>query len=219
MKLASSSLNPAIVYLPSITTSTGSLLDNMAAALGLSAALDFVRKVIGGVTAVINAGEGAIKFGKAIVGMVVGVIADFKVLVGRITRDVRSITSLTSLLTGDFGRYANGNVSSALITSKKPKNSSATMADLIAQNTTDRAAVDVAMDTLVEAAENLDASSGQQFTDAVQGVMDALVASIADPGNAIELLESLALYTPVPVAGSGIAGAARKLLRMPPAHF
>ncbi|WP_454843317.1 DNA circularization protein [Pseudomonas gorinensis] len=196
---------------PSITTSTGSLLDNMAAALGLSAALDFVRKVIGGVTAVINAGEGAIKFGKAIVGMVVGVIADFKVLVGRITRDVRSITSLASLLTGDFGRYANGNVSSALITSKKPKNSSATMADLIAQNTTDRAAVDVAMDTLVEAAENLDASSGQQFTDAVQGVMDALVASIADPGNAIELLESLALYTPVPVAGSGIAGAARKV--------
>lgn len=194
---------------PSITTSTGSLLDKLAAALGLSAALDFVRKVIGGVTSVINAVEGVIKFGKAIVGMVVGVIADFKVLVGRITRDVRSITSLASLLTGDFGRYANGNVSSALIASKKAKNSSATMADLIAKNTANRAAVDTAMDTLVDAAASLDANSGQQFTDAVQGVMDSLVASIADPGSAIELLGSLASYAPPSVPGSGAIGVAR----------
>lgn len=194
---------------PSITTSTGSLLDKLAAALGLSSALDFVRKVIGGVTAVINAVEGVIKFGRAIVGMVVGVIADFQVLVGRITRDVRSITSLASLMTGNFGRYANGNVSSALTVSKKAKDSTATMADLIAKNTTNRAAVDAAMDALVVAAANLDANSGQQFTDAVQGVMDALVASIADPGNAIELLGSLARFTPPPVVGSGIVGAAR----------
>ncbi|KAA6176198.1 DNA circularization protein [Pseudomonas veronii] len=196
---------------PSITTSTGSLLDKLAAALGLSAALDFVRKVIGGVTAVINAVEGVIKFGKAIVGMVVGVIADFKVLVGRITRDVRSITSLASLMTGDFGRYANGNVSSALIASKKAKNSSATMAGLIAKNTTNRAAVDAAMDTLVDAAASLDANSGQQFTDAVQGVMDSLVASIADPGSAIELLGSLARFAPTPVSGSGAIGTAREV--------
>ncbi|UHH28291.1 DNA circularization N-terminal domain-containing protein [Pseudomonas veronii] len=192
---------------PSITTSTGSLLDKLAAALGLSSALDFVRKVIGGVTAVINAVEGVIKFGRAIVSMVVGVIADFQVLVGRITRDVRSITSLASMMTGNFGRYANGNVSSALTVSKKAKDSTATMADLIAKNTTNRAAVDAAMDALVVAAANLDASSGQQFTDAVQGVMDALVASIADPGNAIELLGSLARFKPTPVTGSGVVGA------------
>ncbi|MFA7942066.1 DNA circularization protein [Pseudomonas brenneri] len=194
---------------PSITTSTGSLLDKLAAALGLSSALDFARKVIGGVTAAINAVEGVIKFGKAIVGMVVGVIADFRVLVGRITRDVRSITSLSSLLTGNFGRYANGNVSSALMISKKAKSSTATMADLIAKNTANRAAVDTAMDALVVAAANLDASSGQQFTDAVQGVMDALVASIADPGNAIELLGSLARYTPPPIVGSPARGVAQ----------
>lgn len=193
---------------PSITTSTGSLLDKLAAALGLSSALDFARKVIGGVTAVINAVEGVIKFGRAIVGMVVGVIADFQVLVGRITRDVRSITSLASLLTGNFGRYANGNVSSALTVSKKAKNSTATMADLIAKNTANRAAVDTAMDALVVAADNLDANSGQRFTDAVQGVMDALVSSIADPGNAIELLGSLARFNRPPVAGSGVVGAA-----------
>jgi prophage DNA circulation protein len=196
-------------YFPTITTSTGSLLDKLAAALGLSSVLDFARKVIGGVTAVINAVEGVIKFGKAIVGMVMGVIADFKVLVGRITHDVRSITSLGSLLTGDFGRYANGNVSSALIASKKAKNSSATMADLITKNTANRAAVDVAMDALVNAAENLDASSSQTFTDAVQGVMGALVAGIADPGNAIALLGPLASYAPTAFNGSGTIGVAR----------
>jgi len=196
---------------PSITTSSGSLLDKLADALGLSSALDFIRKIIGGVTAVINVVEGVIKFGKAIVGMVVGVIADFQVLVGSITHDVRSITSLASLLTGDFGRYASGNVSSALITSKKAKNSSATMADLIANNTANRAAVDAAMDALVDASANLDASSGQAFTDAVQGVMDALVASIADPGSAISLLGPLASYTPATFGGPGAIGTARQV--------
>lgn len=194
---------------PSITSSTGSLLDKLAAALGLSSALDFVRKVIGGVTAVINAVEGVIKFGKSIVGMVVGVIADFKVLVGRITRDVRSITSLAGLMTGDFGRYANGNVSSALISSKKAKDSGATMADLIAKNTANRAAVDTAMDNLVEAAANLDASNGAVFTDAVQALMDSLVAGIADPGDAIALLGPLASCTPEAFSGAGVIGSAR----------
>lgn len=196
-------------YFPTITTATGSLLDKLAAALGLSSALDFARKVIGGVTAVINTVEGVIKFGKAIVGMVVGVIADFKVLVGRVTRDVRSITSLGSLLTGDYGRYANGSVSSALIASRKARDSSATMADLIAKNTANRAAVDIAMDTLVVAAANLDASSGQDFTDAVQALMDALVAGIVDPGNAISLLGPLASYAPSAFNGSGTIGVAR----------
>ena len=196
-------------YFPTITTSTGSLLDKLAAALGLSSVLDFARKVIGGVTAVINAVEGVIKFGKAIVGMVVGVIADFKILVGRVTRDIRSITSLGGLLVGNNGRYVNGNVSSALIASKKAKDSSATMADLIAKNTANRAAVDVAMDTLAGAAANLDASSSQVFTDAVQALMDALVAGISDPGNAISLLGPLASYTPASFSGSGAIGSAR----------
>ncbi|RON52930.1 hypothetical protein BK666_02200 [Pseudomonas frederiksbergensis] len=196
---------------PSMIASGGTLLDKLAAALGLSAALDFARKVIGGVTAVINAVEGVIKFGKAIVGMVVGIIADFKVLVGRITRDVRSITSLAGLLTGDFGRYANGNVSSALIKSKKAKNSSATMADLLAKNTENRAAVDTAMDNLVDAAANLDASSGDAFTGAVQSLMDSLVSGIADPGNAIALLGPLATFTPDPFSGSGAISAARSV--------
>ena len=175
----------------------------------MSSALDFVRKIIGGVTAVINAVQGVIKFGKAIVGMVMGVIADFKVLVGTITRDVRSINSLTSLLVGNFGRYADGNVSSALIASKKARNSSATMAELIADNATQRAAVDESMERLMEAAENLDASSSDTFTGAVQAVMDDLLAGIADPGDAITLLGPLVSFTPTSYSGVGVVGAAR----------
>lgn len=194
---------------PSITSSSGSLLDKLAAALGLSSALDFVRKIIGGVTAVINAVQGVIKFGKAIVGMVMGVIADFKVLVGTITRDVRSITSLTSLLVGNYGRYADGNVSSALIASKKARNSSATMPELIADNATQRAAVDESMERLLEAAENLDASSSDTFTAAVQAVMDDLLVGIADPGDAISLLGPLVSFTPSTYSGVRAVGTAR----------
>lgn len=194
---------------PSVTSSGGSLLDKLAAALGLSGALDFVRKVIGGVTAVINAVEGVIKFGKAIVGMVVGVIADFKVLVGRITRDVRSLTSLASLMTGNFGRYANGNVSSALVTNKKARNVKVTMPQLIANNTANRAAVDDSMQHLLKAAQDLDASNSDRFTGAVQSVMDALVAGIADPGDAIALLGPLVSFKPTAYNGTGTVGVAR----------
>ncbi|WP_191630975.1 hypothetical protein [Pseudomonas fluorescens] len=49
-------------------------------------------------------------------------------------------------MTGDFGLYANGNVSSALTASKKTRDGS-TMADLIAQNSAKRTTVDKSMDT------------------------------------------------------------------------
>lgn len=56
------------------------------------------------------------------------------------------------------------------------------MPELIADNATQRAAVDESMERLLEAAENLDASSSDTFTAAVQTVMDDLLAGIADPG-------------------------------------
>jgi hypothetical protein len=83
------------------------------------------------------------------------------------------------------------------------------MADLLTKNTENRAAVDTAMDNLVDAAANLDASSGDTFTGAVQSLMDALVAGIADPGNAIALLGPLAAFTPPAFSGDGVIGSAR----------
>ena len=83
------------------------------------------------------------------------------------------------------------------------------MADLIARNTANRAAVDVAMDNLTDAAAALDAKSGQSFTDAVQSLMNALVASVADPGRAIALLGPLATFSPTASTGNATIGAAK----------
>jgi len=194
---------------PSTQASTVSLLDKLAKALGLSAALDFVRAVIGGINQVLNTIEGVIRFGSAIIGMVISVVAGFQELVGRITRDMRSIMGLSGLLTGNYGRYANGNVSSALIASRKPLASGATMDDLLARNTANRAAVQTAQANLTTAAGALDARSGELFVSAVQGVLDALVAGIADPGDALALLGPLAQYTPGRFTSSSTIGAAQ----------
>lgn len=194
---------------PAIASSTTSLLDKLAKALGLSAALDFARKVIGGITAVINTVEGAIRFGRAVVGTVVNVVAGFTELVGRISRDVRNITGLAGLMTGNYGRYAQGSVSSSLVKSKKAKDDGATMADLLASNTQSRASIDAASDVLAAAAENLDASSGDAFTAAVQALMDSLVAAIPDPGTAIALLGELASYHPAAFSSDSQVGNAQ----------
>lgn len=181
---------------PSTQASTVSLLDRLAKALELSSVLDFARKVIGTVTAVLSTVEGVIRFGRAVVGMVVNVVAGFRELVGRALQDVRSIMGLAGLLTGNYGRYTNGSVSSALVASKKAKDSDATMTDLIKANTANRAKVSEALDSLEAAALALDVSSAEAFSGAVAGVMDALVAWAADPATAIRLLGPLATYYP-----------------------
>lgn len=194
---------------PNIKSSSKSLLEKLADALGLGGVLDFVKKVIGFVKKAISIVEGVIKFGKAIVGMVVGVIAGFKVLVGRITSAVKGIMGLAGLLTGNTGRYSNGNVSSALIASRKQKNTS--MEDLIAKNTANRAAVDEAMDRLTTSAEALDASNSEAFTAALDEVMKAIVASVADPGDAITLLGPLATYRPETFTSDSDLGIAKNV--------
>ncbi len=192
---------------PNIKSSSKSLLEKLADALGLGGVLDFVKKVIGFVKKAISVVEGVIKFGKAIVSMVVGVIAGFKVLVGRITSAVKSIMGLAGLVSGNSGRYSNRNISSALITSRKTK--SASMIDLIAKNTANRAAVDESIDRLMASAEALDASSSDTFTGALDEVMAAIVASIADPGDAIVLLGPLAIYRPVAFTSDSDLGKAK----------
>lgn len=191
---------------PSVTSSSINLLDSLADALGLSAALDFTRKVIGGVTTVLNAVEGVIRFGRAVVGMVVDVVAGVVELSSRASRDLRNITDLTALLSGNSGRYADRNVSSALVTSRKTIDDNATMADLLAIGTSNRAAVDDANASLAQAAQSLDASSGDAFTAAAQSAIDTLAASIPDPGTAISLLGDIATYSPDMSTSNSVIG-------------
>ncbi|MBB4863355.1 prophage DNA circulation protein [Pseudomonas nitritireducens] len=191
---------------PNVSSSSLNLLDSLASALGLSAALDFSRQVIGGVTTVLNSVEGVIRFGSAVVGAVVGVVAGFVELSSRASRDLRNITDLTALLTGDNGRYSNRNVSSAFVDSRKAKDDSATMADLLATNTSNRAAVDAANAELKSVAQALDAKSGDQFTAAAQSSVETLAASIPDPGTAISLLGEIASYSPSKPTSSSAVG-------------
>jgi len=186
---------------PATAPSKVSLLDKLAKKLHLSAALDFARKVIGtvskvvgkvmsAVNTVLSTVEGVIRFGKAVVGAVVKTVAGFADVVGRVARGMRNVTSLGSLLTGNFGRYAHGNVSSAMVKSKKATNSGATIDNLLTRHTQSLAAVDRAS----AVAANLDADSGDAFTVAAQALMDALVATIPDPGIAVALLGELISY-------------------------
>lgn len=205
---------------PATAPSKVSLLDKLAKKLHLSAALDFARKVIGtvskvvgkvmsAVNTVLSTVEGVIQFGKAVVGAVVNTVAGFAEVVGRVARDMRNVTSLGSLLTGNFGRYAHGNVSSALVKSQKATNSGATIDDLLTSHTQNLAAVDRASAALSAAAANLDADSGDAFTAAAQALMDALVATIPDPGIAVALLGELVSYQPVAFSSDSAIGNAQ----------
>lgn len=201
---------------PATAPSKVSLLDKLAKKLHLSAALDFARKVIGTVgkamstvNTVLSTVEGVIRFGKAVVGAVVNTVAGVAEVVGRVARDMRNVTSLGSLLMGNFGRYAHGNVSSALVKSQKATNSGATIDDLLASHTQNLGAVDRASAALGTAAASLDADSGEAFTAAAQALMDALVATIPDPGIAVALLGELVSYQPVAFSSDSAIGNAQ----------
>lgn len=190
---------------PSVSTASGSMLSSLADALDASAALDFVNTL----TQTINLGlgivQGVINLGHAVVGTVVGVVADFQVLVGQASRDATSLLNLASLLTGNFGRYANANVTSAFQRNGQGSSVSVlTMATLTAQASEDRQAVDTASSALTAAAEGLDASTASALPTAAQALIAALGTCLVNPGDAVRLMTSLGGYAPSSVIiGSG----------------
>ena len=182
---------------PSVSTATVSLLDSLADALDLSAALDFVKKV----TATVNLGlgivRGVLSLGHAIIGTVVGVVAGFQVLVGQASRDATSLANMASLLTGNFGRYVNANVTSAFQGNKASSGATpVTIGTLTAQGAQDRAAVAQASDELTAAATALDLTTVSGFPVVAQALTAALSTAIANPGDALRLFGALSTYTP-----------------------
>lgn len=190
---------------PSISTSTGGLLASLADALDLSAAADFISAMTSPVNLALGAVQSVLSLGHAVIGTVVSVAAGFNVLVGQATRDATSLLNMASLLTGDFGRYVNANVSPAYRVGTANTGSSApTIATLISLGAVDRAAVASASNAMNTAAGALDATTVSPFPGAAQAVTTALSKSIANPGDAVRLFESLGGYTPVmTIAGSG----------------
>jgi prophage DNA circulation protein len=190
---------------PSISTATGGMLSSLADALDLSAAADFVSSVTSSVNLALGAVRSVLSLGQAVVGTVVSVAAGFNVLVGQATRDATSLLNMASLLTGNYGRYVNANVSSAYQAGIANTGASTpTIATLIALGAQDRAAVASASSALLTAASGLDGSTVDAFPAAAQSVTAALSSSIANPGDAVRLFGSLGGYTPnVVISGAG----------------
>nr|WP_256489664.1 DNA circularization N-terminal domain-containing protein [Dyella lutea] len=189
---------------PSVAQSGQSLLGSLADALDLSAALDFVGRMTESINLGLGIVQGVISMGDAIVAQVVSTAAGFQVIIGQASRDATSLANLASLLTGNFGRYTQANVSSAFAAARTSSGSTGpTIASLTAKGAQDRQAVATASDALSAAASGIDSSTVSAFPIAAQALLQTLQSSIANPGDALRLLGGLAGYVPAAVPGSG----------------
>ena len=195
---------------PSASTTTPDALNSLAGSLDLSAAQDFVSSLTRSVNLGLGIVQGALSLGSAVVGSVVGTVAGLVSLAGTAARDATSLFNLASLLTGNYGRYVNANVSSAFA-GGQTSGAGITVATLEAEGAQDRAAVAAASSALSAAASSLDASSALSFTTAAQGLTAALGTAVVNPSDALRLFGALAQYTPDSSAGLGQTAAAEQL--------
>lgn len=200
-----------------------SFLDNVCIVLGLDSLGDFVSSVESTVSTVFKAiktaegfisdaldmVESVIQAGQSAVNAVIDTVAGFQQIVGRISHDASSLTSLTSLLTGDFGRYSSGSISSALQQSKKGHDSSATVASLIADSVAKRSAVAAASATLATAAAGFGPGTVEAFAKAAQNLVVTVAAGIPTPADQIRLLSQLANFTTTDYASTSQIGQAK----------
>lgn len=194
---------------PAAKVAHKTLLDSLVDKLGIASLSDFVRSVEAVVSTVFKAikavqglisdaldmVESVIEVGQSAVNAVIDTVASFQQIVGRISHDASSITSLVSLLSGDYGRYSSGATTSALQKSQSSTSSTQTMADLIADSVVQRAAVTAASEALATAASGFSADTVEGFAAAAQALVAAVVAGIATPADQIRLLSDLATFT------------------------
>ncbi|MHA6236879.1 DNA circularization protein [Pseudomonas fluorescens group sp. PF-69] len=210
---------------PAAKVATKSLLDSLVDKLGLAGLSDFVRSVeatISSVFAAIKTVEGVISdtldtvesvisIGQSAVNAVIDTVAGFQQMAGRITHDVSNISSLGSLLTGDFGRYTSGATTKAFQASPSSSDTSAAMSTLIASGCAKRAAVASASASLTAAAAGLNAKTVGVFVAAVNALVDAVVAAIPSPADRIRLLSGLASFMPTAYSSTSPMGQAKSV--------
>jgi len=172
---------------PQASVLGGSLIESAANALNLAAALNFAKTALN-----------AIAYGAAVLGSAVSTAVGWYTSAKNFIGDARNLFRLLTNLPGDFGRFAGS--ATVPTFSKYPSSSvdtsGATVANLTQAATVARANLDTASATLDAAARALDASTIDDFTAAVQGVTDAVLAATPDPADSIRLLTSLAGYLP-----------------------
>ncbi|NID15378.1 DNA circularization N-terminal domain-containing protein [Luteibacter yeojuensis] len=194
---------------PAVSPSSGSLVDALIDSLGLASAADFVSSLTRTVNLGLGVVRGVISLGNAVVARVVSTAAGFQVLVGQASRDATNLANLASLLTGNFGRYQNANVSSAYVRSRQSAGSTpTTIATLTAQGAEGRAAVAAASAALTVAVTGLDPSTVSQVPPAVEGLTSSLAGVTKNPGDALRIFGGLGGYQADPVTDPGQTGAA-----------
>lgn len=172
---------------PASTVASGSVVESAASGLNVAAALNFAKTALT-----------AIAYGAAVLGSAVSTAVGWYTSAKNFIGDARNLFRLLTNLPGDFGRFADS--ATVPTFSKYPSSSvdtsGATVASLTQAATVARANLDTASATLDAAARALDASTIDDFTAAVHGVTDAVLAATPDPADSIRLLTSLAGYLP-----------------------
>lgn len=207
---------------PAARVATGTLLDSLVDKLGIAALSDFVRSVEATISTVFKAikyvegvvsdaldtVEAVIDIGQSAVNAVIDTVASFQQIVGRISHDASNITSLASVLSGDWGRYASGATSDAYQQNQDP-DPAADMQALIEAQVAQRAAVAQASATLATAAASFDAVSVPAFAAAAQGLVSTVAAGIASPADKMRLLAPLASFTTMDYSSTSQIGQAK----------
>ena len=116
-----------------------------------------------------------------------------------VAQDATSLLKLSITLPGQFGRLL-GLASGIDVGQLLPSVKSLTTADLSATAAGARLAVANACDTLTSAASRLGPSTTGEFTDAVQGVADAVLAVASTTGDALRGLATMAGFQAIGAA-------------------
>ncbi|MGC1549437.1 MAG: DNA circularization N-terminal domain-containing protein [Rhodanobacter sp.] len=198
---------------PSVSTATSGTLGTLADGLDSAAGSDYATSMTETVNLGLGSVTGVLSLGNAIVGTVMGVTASFAVLVGQAARDATSLINMASLLTGNYGRYVNANVTSAYQAGQANSgNSLLTINTLTAQGAEDRAAVATAATSLGLAAVALDAATVSILPPAAQTLTAALSTAIVNPGDAVRLFNTLGAFAPIiSTVGTGQTSAAQQI--------
>ncbi|MDR3408474.1 MAG: DNA circularization N-terminal domain-containing protein [Methylovirgula sp.] len=112
-----------------------------------------------------------------------------------LAQDATSLVRLTAVLPGNYGRFSTGGNSGLTGSNASAYSSSTTVADLISAASTQRVAVAEAAAAFETVAANTDLANAVDLQPAATALMDALVASCADPADAIRLLLQLIAST------------------------
>lgn len=163
-----------------------------AAALGdIAIAADFARVAIAA-----TRGSGSIQAANTVSAACVG-----EVLAAG--QDATALNNLAAQLPGNFGRYAGGANAGFVASFSSPYSDDTTIDQLVAAASIQRSAIAAAGDQVVAAAANLsDAASFATMTTSVATLVASLLASCANPADAVRLLIRLIASPPTTAAAS-----------------